>query len=59
MRLALLGACGDLKDFYNSLPPSNVRATSATLDFLKGELESRTVTVSEAVERYWQILGAS
>jgi len=57
MRLALLGACGDLKDFYNSLPPSNVRATSATLDFLKGELESRTVTVSEAVERYWQILG--
>ena len=57
MRLALLAACRDLKEFVNSLPPSNIRTASATLDFLKGELESKTVTVSEALERYWQILG--
>jgi hypothetical protein len=57
MRLALLAACGDLKNFYTSLPPSSVQATVTTLDFLKSELESKTVTVSEAIERYWQILG--
>jgi hypothetical protein len=58
MRLTLLAACGDLKEFYASLPPSNVRVTSATLEFLKGELEAKTVTASEAIERYSQILGS-
>ncbi len=58
MRLTLIAACGRLGEFYAALPPGTVRATSATLDFLKGELESKTVTVSEALERYWQILGA-
>ena len=56
MRLTLIAACGRLGEFYAILPPSNIRATMATLDFLKGELESKTVTVSEALERYWQIL---
>jgi hypothetical protein len=58
IRLALLAACGALRKFYASLAPSAVRATSATLEFLKGELEAKTVTVSEAIERYTQILGS-
>jgi hypothetical protein len=57
MRLTLIAACGDLNKFYASLPPSNIRATATTLDFLKSELESKSVTVSEALERFWQILG--
>jgi hypothetical protein len=57
MRLGLLESCNDLKKFYDSLPPGNIRAASTTLEFLESELESRTVTVSEALERYCQILG--
>jgi hypothetical protein len=58
MRLVLITSCEDLRKLYDSLPPSNIRAASATLDFLKSELESKTVTVSEALERYYQILSS-
>jgi hypothetical protein len=57
-RLALLAACNRLKEFYAALPPGNVRATSTALEFLQGELSSKTVTVSEALERLWQIEGS-
>lgn len=58
IRLTLLNACSDLKNFYETLPPGTIRASSTALDFLKSELASKTVTVSEAIERYWQITGS-
>jgi hypothetical protein len=56
LREMLTGFCDKLKALIAALPPSNIHSQAASVDFLKGELETRTVTESEALERIWQIL---
>jgi hypothetical protein len=58
LRLTVLASCGDLKAFYDSLPPGSVKATVSALEFLQGELTSKTVTAGEALDRLWQIFGS-
>ena len=55
-RRLLIGFCSKLVGLIESLPPGNLSNQISAVNFLKGELETRSVDESEALERIWQVL---
>jgi hypothetical protein len=55
-RKLLIGFCSELVELLESLPPGNLLNQVSAVNFLKGELETRSVDESEALERIWQVL---
>ena len=55
-RKLLIGFCSELAGLIEFLPPGNLLNQSSAVSFLKGELETRSVDESEALERIWQVV---
>lgn len=56
LRKTLIEMCRSLENLIGDLPPGNIQANVSAVDFLRGELETNSVTESEAIERLWQVL---
>jgi len=54
----LINACEELKRILSGLPPANIQNQVSACEFLLSELSIKAVDNAEALERFWQILGA-